>query len=318
MKIASIDIGTNTLRLLIGAVQKDGHIIDSHLMREITRLGGGFDGKRLHPDSEKRTLRAVKIFSDVIKEAGVKKVRASATSVVREAENGKEFIDEIKSLTGINVDIISGDIEAALTLKGVLSALYQKESKALVFDIGGGSTEYIIAESGKVIGLNSLNMGVVSLTEKYLKSDPPSADNLSNIRSAVDSFLLALKTPGSGLPELSHMGGNSGSILVGTAGTITTLAALDQNLEIYDSRKINNYVLTKDAIDKLFKRLSGMTHEERVAIKALEEGRADLIIAGTIIVQRTMEEFGFNELVVSDYGLLEGLLIDEAERQGLT
>jgi exopolyphosphatase/guanosine-5'-triphosphate,3'-diphosphate pyrophosphatase len=188
----------------------------------------------------------------------------------------------------------------------------------MVFDIGGGSTEYIIAENGKVIGLDSLNMGVVSLTEKYLKSDPPSAGDLSDIRSAVDSFLLTLKTWESGLPELSHIGGNSDSILVGTAGTITSLAALDQNLEIYDTRKINNYVLTKDAVDRLFKRLSGMTHKERVAIKALEEGRADLIIPGTIIVQKTMEEFGFNELVISDYGLLEGLLIDEANHLGPT
>lgn len=315
MKIASIDIGTNTLRLLIGTVQEDGHIIDSQLMREITRLGGGFDGKRLHPDSEERTLKALKTFSHVIREAGVEKIRASATSVVREAENGKEFIDEIKSLTGINVEIISGDIEATLTLKGVLSALNQKDRKALVFDIGGGSTEYIIAEDEKVISLKSLNMGAVSLTEKYLNSDPPSAGDLSHIRSAVDGFLLALKAS---LPELRHLGKNSDSILVGTAGTITTLAALDQNLEIYDTRKINNYVLTKDAVDRLFKGLSGMTHEERVAIKALEEGRADLIIAGTIIVQRTMEEFDFNELIVSDYGLLEGLLIDEAKRLGLT
>ena len=248
----------------------------------------------------------------------MEKVRASATSVVREAENGKEFVHEIKSLTGIDVDIISGDIEAALTLKGVLSALDQKERKAMVFDIGGGSTEYIIAEKGKVIGLNSLNMGVVSLSEKYLKSDPPSAGDLSDIRSAVDSFLLTLKTWETGLPELSRIGGNSDSILVGTAGTITSLAALNQNLEIYDTRKINNYVLTKDAVDRLFKRLSGMTHKERVAIKALEEGRADLIIAGTIIVQKTMEEFGFNELVISDYGLLEGLLIDEASHLGPT
>lgn len=314
MKIASIDIGTNTLRLLIGRVDGAGNIIDSHLSREITRLGGGFNGKTLHAESKTRTLRALKKFSDIILDAGVKNIRAAATSVIREAEDGRKFIEEIKAVTGINVEIISGDREATLTLKGVLSALNEKEKTALIFDIGGGSTEYIVAEDGRVIGLKSINMGVVSLTEKYLKTDPPSDGDLSTIASVIDGFLSSLKLETCGLTAPGKIKGSSNSILVGTAGTITTLAALDQNLNIYDTRKINNYLLTKDAIDNIFNKLKVMTHEERTAIKSLEEGRADLIIPGTLVVQRTMEEFGFNELVVSDYGLLEGLLIDEAER----
>lgn len=314
MKLASIDIGTNTLRLLIGKVDDRGHIHDTILKREITRLGGGFDGKRLHPEAKARTLTALKGFARILAEEGIKNINASATSVVREAEDGHLFIDEIKVKTGLGVQVISGDREAALTLEGVLSALDGKERTALIFDIGGGSTEYIVAEKGKVEGLKSLNMGVVSMTEKLLKSDPPSQNDVENISRAVEDFLIKLRAE---LRQVGIIEKAAQPILVGTAGTITTLAALDQNLKVYDSRKINNYILHKASIESLFRNLSTMTHSERTAIEALEEGRADLIIAGTIIVLKTMAEFHFDEMVVSDYGLLEGLLIDIARKEGL-
>lgn len=314
MKLASIDIGTNTLRLLIGKVAKNGHIHDTLLKREITRLGGGFDGRHLHGDAKARTLSALKGFASILAEQNIRNMRVSATSVVRDAEDGPLFIDEIKVKTGLEVEVLSGETEAAITLEGVLSALEGREKRALLFDIGGGSTEYIVAEGGKVKGLKSLNMGVVSITEKNLKSDPPSKSDIAEISSVVDNFLIDLRNK---LPELDMIEKGPQSILVGTAGTITTLAALDQDLKIYDSRKINNYVLTRQSIESLFERLTAMSHAERAALEALEEGRADLIIAGTIIVLRTMEEFRFDQMVVSDYGLLEGLLLDLARKEGL-
>lgn len=310
MKLASIDIGTNTVRLLIADIDGKGNMEDTLIKRAITRLGGGFDGRRLHPESRKRTLNALIDFAGIIAEHSVCTIRCAATSVIREAEDGKDFIDEIRNKTGLLVDIISGELEASLTLKGVLSQLDRAEKSALVFDIGGGSTEYILAENDEVIGLKSLNMGVVSLTETYLESDPPSEADISNISAKIDSFLLALKEE---MPSLDIREGKSDSILVGTAGTLTTLAALDLELDIYDSSKINNYRLTKKAINRLFDSLVAKTHLERAAMPGLEEGRADLIITGTIIVLRTMEDFGFDEMVVSDYGLLEGLLLDLAE-----
>ncbi|MDH3975416.1 MAG: Ppx/GppA family phosphatase [Deltaproteobacteria bacterium] len=313
MKLASIDIGTNTLRLLIGQVDGNGHIHDAVLKREITRLGGGFHGKKLHSDAKKRTLAALKGFALTLAEQGIKNVNASATSVIREAEDGHLFIDEIKVKTGIHAEVISGSREAALTLEGVLSALHGRERTALIFDIGGGSTEYIIAEKARVKGLKSLNMGVVSMTEKYLASDPPSQKDIEKISSVVEGFLAELKKE---LPQLPVIEKAHEPLLVGTAGTITTLAALHQDLKVYDSGKINNYVLTKQAIEALFQRLCRMTHSGRASIEALEEGRADLIIAGTIIVLKTMEEFRFNEMTISDYGLLEGLLIDLSRRKG--
>jgi len=311
MKLASIDIGTNTLRLLIGSVDSRGQIRDSLIRREITRLGGGFDGKELHTEAKRRTLDALSRFAGILRKNGVTRVAASATSVVREAEDGRAFIGDIFEKTGIAVELISGEKEAALTLKGVLSALEGgREKKSLIFDIGGGSTEFVTADRGEVTGLKSLNMGVVSLTEKYLHSDPPSPADITTIEKKVDAFMTEFKAA---LPPVSA---DSGTLLVGTAGTVTSLAALDQGLSVYDSRKINNYRMTRYAVERLFERLKAMTHYERAAMEALEEGRADLIIPGTIIVLRAMAAFGFGDMIVSDYGLLEGLLIDLAEREG--
>ena len=172
-----------------------------------------------------------------------------------------------------------------------------------------------MAEDQKVIGVKSLHMGVVSMTEKHLNSDPPSENDLSKIEEAADNFIQSLRNNQTGLDGVETIKGDKDTTLVGTAGTITSLAALDLDLEVYDSRKINNYVLTKDAVNHLFNRLSKMTHRERSAITVLEEGRADLIIAGTIIVRKTMKAFGFSQLTVSNYGLLEGLLMDEAGKR---
>ncbi|MDT8318294.1 MAG: exopolyphosphatase [bacterium] len=310
MKLASIDVGTNTVRLLIADIDETGNMRDTLVKRVITRLGGGFAGGYLHGESKRRTMTALIDFAKIIAENGICSMRCAATSAIREAVDGQAFIDEIRSETGLLVDVISGEVEASLTLKGVLSQLDRAEKTALVFDIGGGSTEYILAEKGEVNALQSLNMGVVSLTETCLKSDPPSSADISAIKAIVDNFLLTLKRE---FPSLDMLERRSGSILVGTAGTITTLAALDQKLDIYDSGKINNYRLTRAALNRLFDSLIAKTHKEREAMPGLEEGRADLIIVGTIIVLGTMENFGFDEMVVSDYGLLEGLLLDLAE-----
>jgi len=264
----------------------------------------------MNTDAYHITMGALIDFAGIIAEHNLSTIRCAATSAIREAVDGSDFIDEILTKTGLVVDVISGELEASLSLKGVLSQLDNAEKPALVFDIGGGSTEYIVAENGLLHGAKSLNMGVVSLTETCLKSDPPSETDIFDINAKVDSFLLALKEE---MPSLDTLEGRSDSILVGTAGTITTLAAMDQELDIYDSRKINNYRLSKAAVNRLLNSFLARTHIERAAMAGIEEGRADLIIAGTIIVLRTMEDFGFHEMVVSDYGLLEGLLLDLAE-----
>lgn len=311
MKLASIDIGTNTLRLLIGDVDQSGNINKIILKREITRLGGGFNGDYLNPDARSRTLDALERFSEIINDSGVNSVSAAATSVVRDAKDGGNFIKEIKGKTGIDVKVISGELEGAITLKGVVSSLDSKNKNPFIFDIGGGSTEFILADKGKVESVASINMGVVALVEKYLKSDPPSVNDISKILFAVDDHIHNLKIENPLFFDTDIVS-QQNNILVGTAGTITTLAAIDQNMKLYDATKINNYVLKYDSVKNMFDKLSGLTCRKRAHIKAVEEGRADLVIPGMLIVIKVMEAFEFNEVVVSDDGLLEGLLIEMA------
>lgn len=315
--LASIDIGTNTFRLLISDLDDNGVLHPKLLKREITRLGGGFAADRaLTEESMARGLSTLSAFSKLLREHGVKRVRAVATSVVREAENGRDFISLVKDKTGLDVEVIGGEEEASLALKGVLSCVNPKSRYALVFDIGGGSTEYILSDVNTPVYSESLKLGVVHATEAFLRSDPPKEDEIERISSHVVERLtpfkdnLANRELSDRLPPR-----NSDITLIGTAGTITTLAAMDQGLETYDPSRINNHILSYDTVKSLFNIMLPLTLSERRRLKALEGGREDLIIAGTIIVLKTMEVFGFEKMLVSDGGLLEGVLVDMVEKQ---
>lgn len=262
-----------------------------------------------------RGIAALSEFSALLNENRVDKVRAVATSVVREANNGTVFLDRVKEKTGLDVDVIDGDEEALLALKGVLSCVTVKTGYALVFDIGGGSTEYILSDHDIPLYSESLKLGVVHVTETFLKSDPLEQEEILDAsRYASERLLPFVDNLGKrGLREkLPPL--NNDITLIGTAGTITTLAAMDQGLDSYDPAKINNYVLISDRVKRLFSSFSSLTISERKGLKALEGGREDLIIAGTLIVLKTMDVFGFERMTVSDGGLLEGVLIDMVER----
>ena len=315
MKYASIDIGTNTLRLLVAEVDSRGALKPLIYDRAITRLGGGYtEGHGIDGGSAERTLSALEAFKEVLTGEAVESVVATATSVVRRARNRDRFLREIEERTGIRAEVISGEEEARLSLIGVLSVLNDTSGRMLVVDIGGGSTEFIAAEGGALLGSWSMEMGVVHLTEDYLKNDPPEERELRSMEASVSGVLRELKAR----MEAAHMepslygggGGSTGARLVGTAGTITTLAALDQDLDVYDRDKINNYTLTRERVAELYRGLAGITMREREKILSLEKGREDLIIPGSAIVFLTMEAFGFGEMTVSDAGLLEGIIID--------
>lgn len=252
-------------------------------------------------------------FSSLIREHNVDQVRAVATSVVRESANGADFIRQVKAKTGLDVDVIDGGEEAALALKGVLSCVDLKTRNALVFDIGGGSTEYILSDCCTLYS-ESLKLGVVHATETFLKSDPPRKEEIESLSAHVTERLqpfidrMIAKGLKNNLPPE-----NSSITLIGTAGTITTLAAMDQGLDTYDPSRINNYVLSYGTIKRLFDMISPLPIRERRGLKALEGGREDLIVAGTVIVLRTMEMFGFDRMTVSDGGLLEGVMVDMFE-----
>ncbi|MFQ5736855.1 MAG: exopolyphosphatase [Thermodesulfobacteriota bacterium] len=317
MRYASIDVGTNTLRLLIaeadgGGGGAGGGIRPILYRRAITRLGGAYtESEGIDASSAQRAFAALEGFATVIAGAGVDEVHATATSVVRRAVNRDWFVEEAARRTGIRLRVITGDTEARLSLLGVLSVVDPGNGSRLVIDIGGGSTEYIAADGTEPAGAWSMEMGVVHLTEARLASDPPRDAELASMEADIKAVLEELKGRMrlDGVPP-EGFSAPAGASFVGTAGTITTLAAIDMDLPVYDRERINNHTLTKKRVSGLYRYLAKLTLKERKGILSLEKGREDLIIAGTAITLLSMDAFGFEEITVSDAGLLEGIIID--------
>lgn len=294
---ASIDFGTNTARLLIAECSPAG-ITPVRVEREVVRLGGGFtDEFGLSSEARERGLACLHRFSEIITEFGVRQVRASATSAVRDAVNGSEFVDEVLKETGIKLVVIDGDSEARLTLKGVLSGLDSENGTLVVLDVGGGSTEFTVSSHGSPVFIKSMPIGVVRLTEGFSTR----TEMVDRVRSVIDQLEKDLISAGIIV--------SGDYVLVGTAGTATTIAAIKLEMVDYDYRKVNNYLVSRGDIAEIFERLSQLNPQERLAIKGLEKGREDLIIAGMVIITSIMDKFGFNSLKVSDFGLLEGLAL---------
>lgn len=301
--IASIDLGTNTARLLIGTVT-DGSIERLHISRRITRLGGGFtraDG--ISREAAQRTVAAMQEFSASLQEFGVSRLKAVATSAVRDAVNRDRFCQEVFAASGIKLEIIDGTAEGALTLRGVASGLDNRPDLLLVFDVGGGSTEYTLAKGAEILYTRSLPLGVVRLTE--------GKGTLASMNDKIERELAFLRADIGAAGFDGHL---PAAALVATAGTATTLAAIDLGLADYDYRKVNNHLLSLATVRSIFNRLLPLSPTERLQqIIGLERGREDLIVAGTLLTLKTMELFALSTLKVSDFGLLEGVLLDLAE-----
>lgn len=303
--IASIDLGTNTARLLVGSCA-NGKIERHHISRKITRLGGGFCRQNgISREAAERTIAAMHDFAADLQRFNVSRLKAVATSAVRDAANREEFCRQVKEGTGIDLEIISGEEEGRLTLKGVLTGLDSKPATLVVFDVGGGSTEYTIAQGDQIIYTSSLPLGVVRLTE----GKGNVAAMADKIERELDALVHALDSAGF-TPLLSQ------ATLVATAGTATTLAAIDLELEDYDYRKVNNHIMTKTVVDSILSRLLPLSNAQRLAIAGMEPGREDLIIAGSLLTLKSMEKLEIGSVKVSDFGLLEGVLLDLAESCG--
>lgn len=300
---AAIDFGTNTARLLI-AVDSPTGIIPVRVEREVVRLGGGFtDQFGLSVEAIERGLSCLRRFSEIISGYGVGQVRASATSAVRDAVNGKAFVDKVLQETGIKLAVIDGDLEARLTLRGVISGLDSASDAFVVLDVGGGSTEFTVSCHGTPVFIKSMPIGVVRLTEGFCSD----IEMVERVRSVIDQLEKNLSSAGIVLP------GNSE--LIGTAGTATTIAAIKLEMVDYDYRKVNNFIVSSGDVSEILQRLSRLTPQERLSVKGVEKGREDLIIAGMVIITSIMERFGFNRLKVSDFGLLEGLALSGSDLQ---
>ena len=308
---ASLDLGTNTFRLLIAEISDSNTISPILVKREITRLGEGLQkNASIQPQATKRSLKVLEDFSKIIDYYKVKKVFAVTTSAAREAKNGQDFIDQIYKSTGIQARILTGSEEAELTLKGVFSVVDRTQSGNLVFDIGGGSTEFILTEGISPIKTTSISLGVLHLVENLITSDPPAIRELTYLRKYINNSLQVF--------DINHYINRykfsttfpAQSFLIGTAGTVTTLAAIDQKMEEYDPQRINNYILTREAVENIYRQLCILSIAERRTIPSLEKGREAVIIPGAAIVIEIMDHFKFNQLIVSDAGLLEGILLD--------
>jgi len=299
-RIAAIDFGTNTARLLIADLTDDGRFEQVALQRTIVRLGGGFSRETgLADDAIQRARLCLHQFADTIHRHAVDSVRAVATSAVRDAVNGPAFVDQMVQETGIRLGVIDGLTEGRVTLAGVLIGLDQQPEQVLMFDVGGGSTEYTIARGACPLFVHSLPLGVVRLTEG--KADP--AAMADKIERELDSLQQQMAQ--------AQIALSPDTLLVGTAGTATTLAAISLGMAEYDYRKVNNCMLELQEIQRIYELLLPLSPEQRLSVAGLEKGREDLIIAGSLITLLTLQRFGFNSMKVSDYGLLEGLVVSD-------
>jgi exopolyphosphatase/guanosine-5'-triphosphate,3'-diphosphate pyrophosphatase len=303
MRIAAIDVGTNTIRLLVVDPGQARGYRPVFATQEMTRLGQGLRADRqLQPEPVRRSLEAVRRFAGLARRHGAERVVAIGTSALRDARNAEALLAPAGRL-GLEFRIISGEEEAALTLLGVRASLPQLPAHLLMLDIGGGSTEFLLAEGARIRAAVSTGLGSVRLTEAYLASDPPPPEELGRLRTAVDARLHAL-----GPAELPACAPDS--VLVGTAGTITTLAVIDLGLAHYDPDRVNGHLLSRARISSLLEELASLPLARRQAVPGLEPGRADIILAGAIVCLSAMEYFGFGELRVSEGGLREGILLD--------
>ena len=300
-KIASIDIGSNTVRLLILEFDENRNFQIIISRRVITRLGEGMDihGKLMQPRMS-ATLSALSTFQQDCLDHDNPPLHAVATSAVREASNGKEFVRLTREATGIEIEIIPWEEEARLTLEGVFWKIPHENRKILTLDIGGGSTEFILSEGKNIVGFCSSPLGVVRLTEKFIHQHPVDNIEYENLTTHLRNELQAIKKKLSAfMPQ----------VLIGTAGAVTTLAALRDNIYPYDPERIHGALLPRQDVEILLQELKEKSLNERLKLKPLEPGREDLIIAGTVIVLETMRAFQCDPLLVSEYSLREGIIL---------
>ncbi len=300
-RFAAIDVGTNTVRLLVADADSAEKYRVAFQDQVITRLGERVqETALLTPAAVERTIEVLQRFAKTARDLGAEEVVAVTTSAAREANNRAEFLDRARREAGLEIEVASEELEASLTALGVSHALGPAWSTMVIMDIGGGSTELISLKQAKLAGHVSLPIGVVKLTEAYIKRDPPSVDELE----AASTFLRQTLGHVPASLDLPQKG-----VLVGTAGTPTTLAAIDLGLVTYDANRVTGHCLSRVRVQELLLHLCSLRFAERRQVVGLEPARADVIVAGTLLTHEAMMVFRFNELMVSDAGLREGILL---------
>lgn len=306
-RLAAIDLGTNTVRLLVAEALGGGRWQALHQTQTITRLGEGLRSRGELGDAPMaRTAAAVAEYCRAAEALGAREIVIVATSAVREAPNRGAFLDRVRRAARRDVRVVSGEEEARLALLGTLHGFHAPSRSLLLLDIGGGSTEFIFVRARRLAAVVSLPLGVVPLAERHLTAGPADWTRYGLMVGEIRQCL------SDGLRDFARRG--RPEQLVGTAGTVTTLAALDQDLPFYDPERVQGHVLHRDRIERLLARLGALPVSTRAEVPCLPPGRADVIIPGIAICLAAMEHFGFTSLVVSEFGLREGILIHELSR----
>jgi exopolyphosphatase / guanosine-5'-triphosphate,3'-diphosphate pyrophosphatase len=302
MRVAVVDMGTNSTRLLVADVV-DGRVSEVERRSTVTRLGRGVDTSRqLAAEAIEDVCRTVGEYIEVYESLGAERVTAIATSAVRDAANAGAFVAELRERFALDARILEGAEEARLVYLGAFSGR-QAADTTLVVDIGGGSTELVVGSGGKVGFYASLQAGTVRHTERYLRTDPPDPGQLDELASDVRSLIDA---------ELTGEAIAAAAEGIAVAGTPTSLAAIDQELHPYDPDRVHGYRLPFESIQRMCSLLSSMTLEERLKVTGLHPGRAPTIVAGVVILIQVMRAFGLKEIEVSEHDILYGAALEAA------
>ncbi len=296
-RVAAIDCGTNSIRLLIADIT-DGKFREIIREMEIVRLGQGVDKTNsFHPDAISRTLAATEKFASLIKSKGVEKIRFCATSATRDASNRNLFIDGVRDILGIEVEVIPGEEEATLSFLGATKELDQQQAPFLVVDIGGGSTEFVIG-SDQVSAAKSVNIGCVRMSERHLNQQPPTS---AQIQSAIIDIDKAIAEAAAVVPI------TTAKTLVAVAGTATTVAAAALDLAEYDRYAIHLSRISAEKVHKVAAMFQRLTRDEIAKLGYMHSGRVDVITAGALVLSRVMAATGATEFVASESDILDGI-----------
>lgn len=297
MRVAAIDCGTNSIRLLIADVAGENFREVARDM-EIVRLGQGVDKTgKFDPEAIERTLSATQKYADVIRQKGVEKIRFCATSATRDATNRQIFIEGVRDILGVEPEVIPGTEEAALSFMGATKELLPADGPFLVVDIGGGSTEFVLGTE-KVDAAKSVNIGCVRMSERHLTSQPPTSQQITDATADIDA---AIKDAGAAVDFTQSR------TLVAVAGTATTVAAAALNLPAYDRYSIHLSRISAEKVHEVSAMFQSMTRDEIAALGYMHPGRVDVITSGALVLSRVMTLTGASEFVASESDILDGI-----------